>query len=241
MCGKKTNKQTKQPLPSPKYVRRRKELADLRPCAVPKELETSGDSAQNLRRREWPCWLEVWCCVARLSCHVTLTLPRPPAGNETQTEKPTTKPIVGDIPMSCAKEEVEKWFHERMKLAARWKSTEGKTKTKTESLHGGRQADVSFISKPRNPLYKNRQQPGSTQPPYTTRSRECRLAASDYNRVITPLPLTSQWSAGSVLQTDVKLAVRNANWHPPPLNLQPSPHVHRQTNQHYIRSQRKGQ
>ena len=43
------------------------------------------------------------------------------AGNETQMEKPTTKLILEDIPMSCAIGEIEKWFQGRMKLAIRLK------------------------------------------------------------------------------------------------------------------------
>ena len=53
----------------------------------------------------------VLCGTTVMPCDTNPFLLRP-AGNETQIEKPITKLITGDIPISCANKEIEKWLHE---------------------------------------------------------------------------------------------------------------------------------
>ena len=79
-----------------------------------------------------------------------------PAGNETQIEKPTTKLIIGDIPMSCANEEIEKWLHERMKLATRSKLIEERDRDQHEKLTWQKTGrHFSYIETPETPLPKS--------------------------------------------------------------------------------------
>ena len=79
-----------------------------------------------------------------------------PAGNETQIEKPTTKLIIGDIPMSCANEEIEKWLHERMKLATRSKLIEERDRDEHGKLTRWKTGSrFIYIETPETPLPKS--------------------------------------------------------------------------------------